>query len=560
MFARRFRGILRQVVPEQDAVDASVSLSDRPDLSDYQSNIALRLAGRRRQPALDIAHEIARALTDHDGMPASEISVAPPGFINIRLKDAAIVECLNAQECLSVRVDQPRKIVMDYGAPNLAKPLHVGHLRSAVLGESIKRILLSVGHTVLGDVHLGDWGTQMGKVLYGLEQAYPNLYDTAVPPSFSFDELEECYKTAVTAFDKDPDAARTMSSITFALQQGEQKYQRIWQRVRDLSVENIQAIYKRLDVSFDMWYGESRYQPVMPDMCADLFKKGLARMDDGALIADVDDNPEPQIPPVILQKSDGGFLYATTDLATIKERVEDFGAQSVVYVVDARQRLHFDQVFRLARKVGWQSDFVFLAFGTVNGEDGKPFRTRDGGTFKLEDLLNALKKTVRDYAKERGRNLDENTTETVAVAALKVGDLQQDLRHNYVFSVQKFAQFEGCTGPYLLYACARLYSVLEKGGDAERVTGIFSVQERALAVLLLQYQETILFAAHKYAPHILCQYAFALAGAFNALYQTTPILQAEVEQRNTRLALCRLTQKALCSVLHLLGITPLERM
>ena len=560
MFAQRLRGILRQVVCEQDAVDASVSISDRPDLSDYQSNIALRLAGRRRKPALDIAHDVVQSLVSYSGLPAVDVTVAPPGFINIRLKDPAIIECLQEEGCLRACVEEPKKIVMDYGAPNLAKPLHVGHLRSAVLGESVKRILLSVGHTVLGDVHLGDWGTQMGKVLYGLEKTYPDLYDDTVEPKFSFEDLEECYKAAVTAFDASPEAARTMSAITFALQQGEKKYQRIWARVRALSVDNIRAIYDRLDVSFDMWYGESRYQPVMPDMCADLLKKGFARMDDGALIADVDENPEPKIPPVILQKSDGGYLYATTDLATVKERVTEFEAQSIIYVVDARQGLHFEQVFRLAKKVGWTSDFVFLAFGTVNGEDGKPFKTRDGGTFKLEDLLDSLKKTVHDYAQEKERDLDEDAKETVAVAALKIGDLRQDLRHNYVFSVEKFAQFEGSTGPYLLYTYARLQSVLAKANGEARMTGIFSPEERRLALLLVQYQEMVLFAAQKYAPHILCQYAFSLAGAFNALYQKIPILQAEDKQKSARLSLCQLTQKALAQVLYMLGIKTLERM
>ena len=561
MFSQHLRDVLRQVVNEKDAVDASVSVSDRPDLSDYQSNIALRLAGKRRKPAMEIAQEIAQSLINHADMSETEVSVAPPGFINVRLKDPAIVACLNHEDCLCARVEKPRKIVMDYGAPNLAKPLHVGHLRSAVLGESVKRVLRSVGHTVLGDVHLGDWGTQMGKVLYGLDHAYPDLYDEASELTFSFDALEECYKVAVAAFDADPEAAKVMSSITFALQQGEPKYQRVWQRVRDLSVENIQSIYRRLDVSFDMWYGESRYQPVMPGLCADFLEKGFARLDNGALIADVDVGSKPKIPPVILQKSDGGYLYATTDMATVKERVVDLEAQSVIYVVDARQSLHFEQVFRLARKVGWNSDFVFLAFGTVNGDDGKPFKTRDGGTFKLEDLLDALKQTVQGYAQEKGRELDEHAIETIALSALKIGDLQQDLRHNYVFSVEKFAQFEGCTGPYLLYTCARLCSLLAKGDDdSERVEGVFSAEERVLAILLLQYKETILFAAQKYAPHILCQYAFALAGAFNALYQKNPILQANPAQRSARLALCRLTQQALCHVLDLLGIKTLERM
>ena len=559
MFARQLRCVLRRIVPESDLIDASVAVSDRQDLSDYQSNIAMRLASRRKKDPLSIAQEIADGLRAE--LAGIHVTVASPGFINVTLSEDFLVSCLNDVSCFDEKTFAPRKIVMDYGAPNIAKPLHVGHLRSAVIGESVKRTLRCVGHEVLGDVHLGDWGTQMGKVLYGVQKKFPEVFSGDLS-LLTFDHLEACYKSAADAFNADTSAAQEMRVMTFQLQQGDGVYRRVWKRVRDLSVENVRSLYERLNVSFDMWYGESRYQPVMEEMCADFERSGFARRDDGALIVDVADDSQPKMPPVILQKSDGGFLYATTDTATMQERVVDMGAEEVIYVVDARQGLHFEQIFRLAKKVGWTSNFRFLGFGTVNGEDGKPFKTRDGGTFKLEALLDDLREAVRGYAQERGRELDEKAIETVAMAALKVGDLQQDLRHNYTFSVQKFAQFEGCTGPYLLYTYARMASVLAKAGDTtvEALCKLVTPEERALSILLLQYQEVVALAAHKCAPHILCQYAFSLAGAFNALYQRVSILQASREMMLDRLALCQMTRAVLKKVLGMLGLDVLERM
>jgi len=552
--------VLRGVVAEQDAVDASVSISDRPDISDYQINIALRLARVRKRAPMDIAQDIVQDIKKYPDMQGCDITVTPPGFINISLSDGNIARQLEGMVYGDLTVDQAQHIVLDYGAPNLAKPLHVGHLRSVVIGESLKRILKAVGHRVTADVHLGDWGTQMGKVIYGLRMRYPDVCDGSSALEFTFDDLEGCYRQASQVFDADERAADEMRALTVQLQQKYEPLHRVWRRVRELSVTNIRAIYDQLGASFDLWYGESRYQDVMPSVCRQFLDEGIAVRDDGAVVVHVAEEGGKQIPPVILQKRDGGYLYATTDVATIRERVCDLRADALVYVVDARQALHFEQVFRVANKAGWKAQFHFLGFGTVNGEDGKPFKTRSGDVFKLELLVQDLCAMVQKLAKEKGRDLDPAAIEAVAVAALKVGDLQQDSVHNYVFSVEKFAQFEGRTGPYLLYTYARIVSLLQKQPCPPSLSPHFLPEERRLAVLLLQYGEVLTLAAQKYAPHILCQYMFSLAGAFNALYQNLPILQAEESITAHRLALCVHTQKCLKKILDVLGITPLSRM
>lgn len=551
MFIDSLRARIRAILPDYfDLVDDSVTVSDRPDISDYQCNVALKLARLLKKAPIGIARDIQEALQKYTDI---VVTVAAPGFVNITLHDVTIQEVLMRPDLFHVEAEKKRKIVLDYGGPNVAKPLHVGHLRSAVLGESVKRILRFVGHDVISDVHMGDWGTQMGKVLYGLQKMFPSLYDEQVPLIFTFDDLEESYTIASQAFKDSEEVAHTVRAITYDLQQGDKRYKRIWERVYDLSVENVRGLYKKLVVDFDLWYGESRYQGIMPSMCEDLERRGIAHVDDGALIAPL--NEENEIPPVLLRKRDGSFLYATTDLATIKERVEEMGADTVVYVVDARQGLHFEQLFRLARKVGWDVDFAFLAFGTVNGSDGTPFKTRDGGAFKLADLLKDMQKAVECCMQEKGRDVDPHVVAAISLAALKIGDLQQDLRHNYVFSIEKFSQFEGKTGPYLLYVCTRIRSLLEKvSKDDMQLSDAFTSEERSLALLLMQYKEVILRAARNYAPHIICQYAFAIAAAYNTFYQTSPILQTKEVVRRHRVYLSHLTEQCLCSLCDLLGI------
>ncbi len=560
MLAQRLSDYLESVL--KDRVDVSVCsggvvVSDRPDLSDYQCNLPFRLAKFLRKKPLDIAEEIA-AILKQSPFGGLLVEVSPPGFVNIKLTQEGVSDLLERKDRFTACVAR-ETIVLDYGGPNVAKPLHVGHVRSAVIGESLKRILKFVGHTVIADVHLGDWGTQMGKIIYGLEQMYPSLYTEV--EQVCFEDLEQSYTLANIAFEKEESASR-MRALTYALQQHDPLVYKVWERIRDLSVSSIQAVYKRLGVGFDLWYGESRYQDAMPDLCDRLQKQGVAYEDDGALIVDVAKENE-EIPPIILRKKDGGFLYATTDLATIQERVEDLKATKVFYVVDARQSLHFDQVFRLARLSGFEGHFELLGFGTVNGEDGKPFKTRDGVAFKLDALLDTMEESVKTCMQEKGREICENVVKSVAVAAIKVADLQQDMRHNYIFSFEKFSSFEGRTGPYLLYVVTRIGSLLKKESVSSLSLNpgvVWTKEERDLAIKLLHFSDIVTTAARNCAPHVVCGYAFDVAASFNAFYQSCPVLKADEETKNHRLALCQYTQDCLRILFDLLGLEVPEYM
>lgn len=550
--------------------DLFLKPSDRPDLSDYQSSLPLVLARALKKNPQEIAGELSDFLKD---TPAFRTFVAGPGFLNFSFTETFLYDLL--QKGILVQKEAvPQNIIVDYGGPNIAKPLHVGHLRSSIIGESLKRILRHKGHHVLGDIHMGDWGTQMGMLIIALKEKYPDLpyfdashtgdYPTSSP--VSLDDLQEIYPD-ISARCKENDAlAEAARQATFELQSGRPGYRALWQHFVRLSVEDMKQNFDRLDVSFDQWFGESRYQDHIPFMIEDYQQKGFVRKSDGALVIDVmEPQDKKEIPPLILQKKDGGFLYATTDLATIEERVGTFRADRIVYVVDARQSLHFEQVFRAARKVGHTQKFDFIGFGTMNGPDNKPFKTRSGGAMRLEDLIQML----TDEAQQR---LSENNTsghrsvsaEIIGVAALKFADLQHNPTQNYQFDLKKFTSFEGKTGPYILYALVRIFALLERALPTPYRGALpqeLSTEERALMIKILQQEEYIQRAAHTLSPHILCDYAFELAQEFSRFYAKRPIhSEADESLKQFRLNLCAHVKHSLLLTLNLLGIRHVEKM
>jgi arginyl-tRNA synthetase len=573
---------------EAAGVDPSygeVVVSARPDLGQFQCNGALAAAKATRANPRQLAEKVVQ----HLELPRvfRDVSLAGPGFLNLTLTDAYLAAHVGEMEadprlgCPAV----PRalRIVLDYGGPNIAKPMHVGHLRAAIIGESLKRLARFLGHHVVGDVHLGDWGLQMGMVIAELARRQPDLpyFDPEscgpFPPEspVTSGELEELYPTASQRAKDDPDFAEKARQATFELQQGRPGYRALWRHLVDVSVAELQADYGRLGVAFDLWLGESDAQARIPGLVERLRREGHARESEGALVVDVaEPGDAKEIPPLLLLKSDGAALYGTTDLATLDQRVEELGAELVLYVVDKRQADHFVQVFRAARKAGIVPPGVGLehiGFGTMNGPDGRPFKTRAGGVMKLRDLLDLVTDKARERIREAGVARDyppdevERIAHRVGVATLKYADLSNHRAKDYVFDLDRFSAFEGRTGPYLLYTAVRTRSILRKaaeaglapgpllppGGDAER--GVMLVASRLPDVLAAAFE-------HR-APNILCEYAYELATAFTRFYQEHHILsEADAARQASWLGLCDLTVRILLQVLDLLGIGVPERM
>lgn len=557
----------------------SVQMSDRPDLADYQFNGALQkpMDGTRYNPRT-FAEQLAARLTPL--CPFADITIAGPGFINFKIYDAPLIEALDDPGSLPTPLtpSSPHNVIIDYGGPNVAKPMHVGHLRSAIIGESIKRLYRFMGHTTLGDIHLGDWGTQMGMVLIALKESHPDwpYFNNATSfPSKSpltFDELQHIYPEMSARCKTDPALAEKARLATVALQQGHPGYRALWRHIVDLSIEDMKARFDELNVSFEQWFGESRYQDQIPELLSELTNEGLTERDQGALIMPLDTPAGvKEMPPLLLQKTDGGYLYATTDMATVRERVRTFKADTVIYVVDARQKLHLEQVFQGVRQAGYNVTTHFVGFGTMNGPDNKPFKTRAGDAMRLEELIDLVVEEAYSKLSQSGiaQNLPlserKDIAKKVAIAALKFADLQHNPLQNYQFDVNKFLSFEGKTGPYLLYAVVRLTSILEKAGDIPKNPIDSSLpltpQERELVVALLNGRQAIESAYEKRSPHFLCDYAFDLAQKFSRFYQACPVLaEDDPERRTLRLQLCDLTRQNLWTILHLLGIDAPERM
>lgn len=567
-----------------DASYGKVTVSNRPDLCEYQCNGAMAGAKAYHKAPIMIANDVVAKLQENDMF--EEISAVKPGFINIKLSGNFVTNYLTAmQQSEKFGLDEPEQketIIIDYGGPNVAKPLHVGHLRSAIIGESIKRINRYQGHNVIGDVHLGDWGLQMGLIIEELkdrkpelcyfEESYTGEYPSEAP--FTISELEEIYPCASAKSKVDEAFKERAHEATFQLQKGVRGYKALWNHIMNVSVTDLKKNYSNLNVEFDLWKKESDAQPYIPDMIEMMKEKNLAYMSDGALVVDVkEENDTKEVPPCILIKSDGATLYSTTDLATIVERMKLFQPTEIIYVVDKRQEMHFTQVFRCSRKAGTVKEdtkLKFLGFGTMNGKDGKPFKTRDGGVMRLETLIAEINQAVYEKIMENRTVSEEearNTAKIIGLSAIKYGDLSNQASKDYVFDVERFTSFEGNTGPYILYTIVRIKSIIKKYKEINDAAKAFtllppvSASEKALMLELTKFNEVIEQSAAELAPHKICAYIYELANKFNSFYHETKILSEEDKEKQAGyIALISLTQQILETCIDLLGFEAPERM
>lgn len=569
---------------------AKVVLSNRPDLCEYQCNGAMAAAKAYKKKPIDIAQAVVEELVkDQDHPVFKEAEAVMPGFINLKVSEdflAGFMKEMAAAEKLGLEApEKPETIIVDYGGANVAKPLHVGHLRAAIIGESIKRIGRFIGHHMIGDVHLGDWGLQMGLIIEELrdrkpelvyfDEAYEGEYPAEAP--FTISELEEIYPAASGKSKTDEAFKERAHEATLKLQKGYRPYRAIWRHIMEVSVADLKKNYSNLNVDFDLWKGESDAEPYIEDMIQMFIHKGLAYESQGALVVDVaQDTDTKEIPPCLIRKSDGASLYATSDLATIVEREQDFKPDRYIYVVDKRQGMHFEQVFRAAKKAGIvapDTPMIFLGFGTMNGKDGKPFKTREGGVMRLEKLIEDIDEAVFNRIMENRTVSEEEARDTarmVGLAALKYGDLSNQAGKDYVFDVDRFISFEGNTGPYILYTIVRIKSILsrykENGGQVSRegtekqILGMEG-SGKALMLLLSRYHEVIETSFAETAPHKICQYIYELSNGFNSFYHDTKILtEPDEAKKDSYIGLITLTRRVLETCIDLLGIEAPERM
>ena len=563
---------------------AKVSLSNRPDLCEYQCNGAMAAAKEYKKAPFMIADEVVAKL---DKNPLFDrIESVKPGFINIILSGQAVADYVNemaqAKQFGYENPEKPKTVIVDYGGANAAKPLHVGHLRSAVIGESVKRIQRFAGNKVIGDVHLGDWGLQMGLIIEELRDRKPELpyfdeqftgeYPAEAP--FTISELEEIYPAASAKSKEDAAFMERAHNATLKLQSGDKACTAIWKHIMAVSKADLKKNYDNLNVSFDLWKGESDAQPYIPSMVQEMIDKGLAYESQGAMVVDIQEEGDTkELPPCIVRKSDGAALYATSDLATLVEREKLYQPDAYIYLADKRQELHFTQVFRVAKKAGIvnpQAEMTFLGFGTMNGKDGKPFKTRSGGVMRLEHLIADINEAVYKKMMEN-RTMDEEearaTAKIVGLAALKYGDLSNQASKDYVFDIERFASFEGNTGPYILYTIVRIKSILNKYTDSGKTLENLSINpadsatEKALMLSLAKFSEIMAAVYTSKAPHKLCQFIYEVSNAFNGFYHDTKIL-AETDEAKQKgyIALICLTKAVLEQCIELLAIECPDRM
>lgn len=567
-----------------DGSRGRVQQSNRPDLCEYQCNGAMAVARQLHKKPIEVAEQVAEQLKE-SGL-FSEVQAVMPGFINLKVRESLLKEVVEEMSRLAhfgAGQDSPRTILVDYGGANVAKPLHVGHLRSAIIGEALKRMGAFFGNRMIGDVHLGDWGLQMGLIIEELRLRKPALpyYDTSYTgdypgePPFTIGELEEIYPAASKRAKEDPAFAERAHQATVKLQSGYPPFVALWRHILSVSVADLKKNYDALDVHFELWKGESDAQPFIPGLLGSLEERGIAYPSQGALVVDIAEPEDPkELPPCIVRKSDGAALYATSDLGTLIDREQSIGPDAYIYIADKRQELHYTQFFRVARKAGIvppEHTLTYIGFGTMNGKDGKPFKTREGGVMRLETLIREIREAVyhriaenRDIPEDEARR----TAATVALAALKYGDLSNQAAKDYVFDIDRFASFEGNTGPYILYTAVRIQSILKKhaaaGGapvDGRELLPAEAGSEKALQLLLAQYPEVAEGAWRELAPHRICQYLYSVAETFNGFYHEIPILSEPDEgKKRSYLALIQETVKVLGLCLNMLGMEIPERM
>ena len=574
-----------------DAKYAKVTLSNRPDLCEYQCNGAMAAAKEYKKAPFMIADEVVEKLAANPIFAMAES--VKPGFLNLKIDEAYLADYVAKMQEDEGRfgcekTEAPKTIMIDYGGPNVAKPLHVGHLRSAIIGESVKRIGKFMGHNVIGDVHLGDWGLQMGLIITELklrrpelvyfDDAYTGEYPEEAP--FTISELEEIYPTASKKSKEDEAYKEAAMQATFELQHGKRGYQALLKHILNVSVTDLKRNYANLNVSFELWKGESDAQPYIPDMVQKMKDDGFAYISDGALVVDVKEETDTkEIPPCMILKSDGASLYNTTYLATMVWRMKDYNPDELIYVVDKRQELYFTQVFRCARKTGIvkpETELKFLGFGTMNGKDGRPFKTRDGGVMRLEHLISGINEEMLAKIQENQKTKEnlgisteeaENTAKMVALAAIKYGDLSNQASKDYIFDIDRFTSFEGNTGPYILYTIVRIKSILNKyhglGKDESGavIGAAHSKSEKDLMLELSKFNAVMESAFEETAPHKICSYIYDLANAFNSFYHGTKIMSEENETvQKSYIRLLELTKSVLETCIDVLGFSAPERM
>ena len=561
-----------------DASFGRVTVSNRPDLCEYQCNGALAAAKQYKCAPIMIAKAVSEKL---DAADYDMVEAVMPGFINLKLSGKFLTDYLEEMRTSPdfgiEKCGEGKTIVVDYGGANVAKPLHIGHLRPAIIGEALKRLYKYMGYNTIGDVHLGDWGLQMGLIIAELHERQPELPyfdpdftgDYPAESPFTLSELEEIYPTA-SAKKKDPEFAAKAHTATFELQQGRRGYRAIWNHILNVSVADLKKNYNNLDVHFEKWLGESDADPYIPAMVQDLKDRGIAVLSEGAWVVPVaEESDKKEVPPMILIKSDGSAIYATTDLATIVQRMQDWNPEKILYVTDKRQNLHFEQVFRAAKKSGIVAagtELEHVGHGTMNGKDGKPFKTRDGGVLRLEQLVADMTDFVRAKVVENkivAESEVEDTTAKIALAALKYGDLSNQPTKDYNFDLERFAAFEGNTGPYILYTIVRIKSILAKYGAWENlpIQAPANPFAKDLMLAITKFGPTLEAALKSSAPNLICAYIYELAGAVNKFYHETRILGEENEELKAGyIALIALAKNVLEQSIHLLGFSAPEKM
>ena len=562
-----------------DAQFGKVTVSNRPDLCEYQCNGALAAAKQYKCAPIQIANAVVEKLPKED---FSMCDAVMPGFINLKLSDAFLQRYLEemrtAPDFGVEKTGAGQTVVVDYGGPNVAKPLHIGHLRSAIIGESIKRLFKFFGYNAIGDIHLGDWGLQMGLIITELQERQPELcyfdesYEGPYPEEapFTISQLEEIYPAAAAKKKEDEAFAEKAHTATYELQTGRPGYRALWQHIMRLSLADMRKIYDNLSVHFEAWLGESDADPYIPAMVEDLKKRGIAVQSEGAWVIPVaKEEDKKEVPPCILVKSDGSAIYATTDLATMVQRMQDFKPDRMFYITDKRQNLHFEQVFRAAKLGGiLPEDYQVehLGFGTMNGADGKPFKTREGGVMRLEVLIKEMTDFVRAKVVENKIVADdevEETTRKIAMAALKYGDLSNQPTKDYVFDMDRFAAFEGNTGPYILYTIVRIKSILAKYGAWENlsIAPAANPYAKELMLAITKLAPTLEAALKTASPNLVCAYIYELAGCVNKFYHETRILTEENEQLKAGyIALIALAKNILEQCIDLLGFSAPDKM
>ncbi len=552
---------------------ASVQVSGQAEIAQFQCNGALQCAKAAKKNPREIAQAVIDKLKELNGVIFKDLSIGGPGFINITLTDDYIAAYTSEQTAQPLTQSKKSEtIILDYGGPNIAKAMHVGHLRASIIGDALRRMYSAAGYKTLGDVHMGDWGTPMGMLLADyIETGDDKMLTKDANIESLMRDMEERYPRAATKFKEDENFKAKAMQCTVHLQAKKQPEYGLWSIMRDVSINAIKANFDRLGVHFDLWKGEADAHDYIAPMVDELKKNSLAVESDGALVVPVAaEGDKKEIPPLILYKRDGAVLYGTTDMGTLVQRMKDYAPAKVIYIVDQRQNLHFEQVFRAVRKSGIVPEripLIFAGFGTMNGPDGKPFKTRAGGVMKLEDLISMGVEKAKarldeaDIAKDMPAADREDIAQKVALAALKFADLQNNRIADYIFDIDRMTSFEGKTGPYLLYQAVRIQSLLAKAGDFKLGTFVIKDGERKLALMLSEMPDHFVIALENNTPHVLCDYAYKLAQEFSSFYGNCHILSETDESiKTTRLALCQQTHKQLSFILSLLGISIPERM